>query len=122
MDSLAISRLRQAVSEVKFTPQPNERRFPKPRHGEWFLRGPIPGSWLSSAASLNVRALRVALAIWCEVGMRKSVTIRLTAAMRNRFSIGRPGPGLRDLEGAGLVSVDRPPGRLPRITVLEARK
>jgi hypothetical protein len=121
MGPLDPTRLRLSGSKVKLTAKASKKRVPRHRGGEWFLRGPIPGNWLTLAASLNVRALRVALAIWCEAGMRRASTVRLTLPMRERFSVARLGRGLSVLERAGLVKVKRRKGCLPEITILEGK-
>lgn len=101
-------------------PQPAKRQRP-PRHrsGEWFLKGPIPGAWLTRAAVLSYRALRVGLAIWYLVGLKKCRAVKPTWETWKRFGLSRDAArhGLAALEGAGLVSVDRHRGRCPVVTI-----
>lgn len=103
-------------------PPATRKRAPRHKAGEWFLKGPIPGEWLHRAAALPGRALHVALAVWYLAGMEKSRQVRLTWAVFARFGVtpdaGRR--GLAALEGAGLVAVDRHPGRCPVVTIQEA--
>src|SRR5262245_41943684 len=96
---------------------------PRPRSREWFLKGPIPGEWISKAASLGGRSLRVALALWCEAGMRRRKTVRLSAEMQRRFSIcARTCKfALRTLSKAKLVSVRHSPGKRPEVTIEDFR-
>lgn len=97
----------------------NSSRTPKIR-GE-FLKGPIPLEWLGRAAKLRGKAsLATALAIWFEVGRRRSNEIKLTTAILARFGVNRKAKyrALKQLEGANLISVVRPPRKNPIVTVL----
>ena len=98
---------------------PNRRRLPRHRKGEWFLKGPIPGLWLSAVAKLPGKALHVALAVWCESQIRKSTTVTLSHTVASRFGVGRntAARALSALESAGLIIVDRQSGRCPRVTI-----
>src|SRR5262245_58445625 len=115
------ARFRLSASPVKLTESPKTRAAPRHCGGEWFLKGPIPGYWLSSATALGYIAVKVALALWCESGMRRSQTVRLSAEMQRRFSIcpNTCHRGLEKLCDAGLVSVVQLPGRRPEITILQ---
>ncbi len=115
------ARFQLSTSPVKLAAPAKTKPPPRHRGDEWFLKGPIPGDWLSRASALSLIALRVALAIWCEAGMRRSQTVRLSGEMRCRFSISDNtcGRGLRALSDAGLVSLVQLPGRLPEITILK---
>ena len=97
----------------------------KPRYRQhqktWFLRGPIPGPWVTQAMSLSLGAVRVGLAAWHVAACTKSLTVTLSGLTLERFSIVRVDPGLRELERAGLVTVDRHRGRRPEITIAEAQ-
>lgn len=100
---------------------PKPIRPPRHKAGEWFLRGPIPGTWLTRAAELSYRALRVGLALWYLVGLRKSRTVKPTGDTWRRFALlpDSARKGLSHLEQAGLVAVDRHGGRCPVVTVLD---
>ncbi len=95
---------------------------PLKRHsrGSWFLKGPIPGDWLSQAAALPGKSLHVGLALWYLVGLNKQRGVTLTRAVLAKFAVmpdaGRR--GLQQLEDAGLVVVQRHSGRCPRVTLL----
>ena len=105
-------------------PRPAKRQRP-PRHkaGEWFLKGPIPGAWLTRAAALSGRTLRVGLALWYLAGVKKSRAVKPTWDTWQRFGLspdaGRR--GLAALERAGLIAVARHPGRCPVVSILEVR-
>lgn len=98
------------------------KRTPRHKFGEWFVKGPIPGTWLSKAARLPGGSLHVGLALWFLAGLGKANTVVPTWAVLDRFGVspssGRR--GLTALERAGLVSVERHRGRCPRVTILEA--
>jgi hypothetical protein len=101
-------------------PQLAKRQRP-PRHqtNEWFLKGPIPGAWLTRATRLSFRALRAGLALWYLAGLMKSNVVKPTWDTWQRLGLspdaGRR--GLDALEQASLVTVDRHPGRCPIVTI-----
>lgn len=104
----------------------NDRAKPvaKPRtrrSRDWFIKGPIPGEWLSRAAVLRGRAFHVAMAIRYLVGVEQSTVVTLTWRVLRKFGTspdcGRR--GLAALESAGLVSVLRKHGSCPRVTIQE---
>jgi hypothetical protein len=92
-----------------------------------FLRGPIPLPWLTKACLIgDLAALQVAMAIWWARGRTKSTTINLTTALLVRFmdtqDRRKKTRGIKALEGAGLITVDRQPRKNPIITILEISK
>ncbi len=96
--------------------------FHAPKVRGEFLKGPIPLSWLGTAAKLPGKApLAVALAIMFEVGRRRSSTITLTTAILERFGVNRKSKyrALQRLEKAGLISVARRPHKNPLVAVLD---
>jgi hypothetical protein len=100
---------------------PKSKRPPRHKAGEWFLKGPIPGEWLHQAAKLPGHALHVALAAWYLAGVERGHQVKLTWGVFDRFGVS-PDAGRRGLvalERAGLVSVDRHPGRCPVVEILE---
>ena len=105
-------------------PPPTVQRPPRHKAGEWFLKGPIPGPWLERAAALPGKTLHVGLALWYAAGLKNRRTVTLSHKVLARFGVGRDA-GRRALDRmakAGLVSVDRGPGRCPRVTINEAPK
>lgn len=85
-----------------------------------YVRGPLPWVWLTTCACLPGRALQVALALWFEAGLRKSHTVQLRpkhlrALGTDRHAVRR---ALLAMEGAGLVTVTRAPGRAHVVTIL----
>ena len=99
-------------------------RLPRHASGERFLKGPIPWSWITSASVAAGRGagLKVAIALWHMAGIQKQATITLHRRLLDELGVDRHAAyrGLRALEGAGLVAVERHPGRLPRVTLQDA--
>src|SRR5262245_40995994 len=96
------------------------RRPPRHRPGEWFLRGPVPWPWLEAAAALPGQALALSLCLWREVGRAHKRTVKVR--------LGHQGLGLSEyaarramklLEKAGLVSLQRHPGKGIEVTLLD---
>ena len=94
-----------------------------PRHkpGELFLRGPIPFTWLAAAAHQPGKSLHVGLGLWFLAGIKKSREIALSGSVLRVLGVNRHSGyrGLNWLEQAGLVRVDRHPGRNPIVTLLK---
>lgn len=86
-----------------------------------FLCGPIPMAWLDEARRQRGKAIHVAIELWHWSGVRKSKTVRLNLSRMIRFGVTRPtaSRALQDLESAGLVKVERLPGRAPLVTILD---
>ena len=103
---------------------PAPKKLPRRQSGEWFLKGPIPGWWLGKAATLSGRSLNVALAIWHEVALAKKPWPVLRNKTLAQFGVSRSTAyaGLKRLEAAGLVRVDRHNGRRPRVTVCDRKE
>lgn len=89
----------------------------KPR----FIR-PISNDWVDRASRLPGKALHVALAIWRQAGLESSSTIRLSLKPLRENHVSRQAVyrGLKVLEEAGLVEVERRNGALPTVTILGA--
>jgi hypothetical protein len=95
-------------------------RPPRHRHGQLFLKGPIPMAWLERAAQLPGKALHVALALWFNAGLKNQACVRISLSGLQRLGALRDSArrGLAALEQAGLVSVKRHVGRKPIVTIL----
>lgn len=76
--------------------------------------------WLAAAARLPGKALALAIAIQWRASIHPTDTVVLTTMTTARFSISRDASydGLRRLEEAGLILVQRYPGRHPTVTIL----
>jgi hypothetical protein len=102
-------------------PFPHRHRSPAFRRRGRFLRGPISMSWLERAAKLPGRALHVALAIRHQCNLEKSSTVALSNKHCAALGVDRDAKrrGLEAVQTAGLVIVERKPGRLPIVTIVE---
>jgi len=109
-------------SEVFRLPQSRPRsiktKVPHHRKGERFLKGPIPWRWLQLAMRLPGKSFVVGIGLWYLAGLGKSGCVAYSARKVGlpRNTVYR---GLRRLEGAGLVAVERAAGRSPRVTILD---
>jgi DNA-binding transcriptional ArsR family regulator len=67
------------------------------------------------------KAVHVAIELWHLAGMKKCRTVKLSLSRIEQDGLSRSsaGRGLRALEDAGLVAVERHPGRCPIVTLLE---
>jgi hypothetical protein len=97
---------------------------PRKKVGGRFLRGPIPVPWLVSASGLPGKALHVGILIWYLSGLSKSKPVTLARQAVEQFSLARTTAwrGLRELERAGLVVVERRGMRAPRVSLLMPRE
>lgn len=85
-----------------------------------FVRGPLSLVWLAQAARLPGRALHVALWLLYRSGLQRSQTVKLTGMALfgvTRWACQR---GLKQLEVANLVAVERRTGKAPLVTLLGA--
>jgi hypothetical protein len=98
-----------------------KKRPPRFVRGD-FLRGPIPWPWLLKAMALPGQALAVGLVLWREVGMTNSRTVSVNHARFGKCGITPRVSrfALENLEHAGLIAVQRPPGRNLEVTILES--
>lgn len=107
--------------ETAASPMPIEQRQSPRRAQEPFINR-IPLAWAHAMAGLSGRASVVGLALWYRSGVMKGDrTVVLSSKNLRGFGLTRNTArrGLRDLEAAGLVAVDRHTGRAPRVTLLE---
>jgi hypothetical protein len=83
--------------------------------GGWYVRGPIPLSWLTRACALpGQRVLAVSLALWYVQGLRsKNHDLEVTADTWELFGVDAAARcrALKALTNAGLVRVEDLPGR-----------
>jgi hypothetical protein len=99
------------------------RRLPRPKAGEEFLEGPIPLDWIATAAQLPGKSLHVAIAIWVTASLVKSARVSIGNVAVQPFGLDRNAKyrALQWLEEAGLISVQRKPGRSPVVTLLDLK-
>jgi DNA-binding transcriptional ArsR family regulator len=124
MDELDVKRLRLANRELPTPRTQKEGKLPRHAPGEKFLKGPNPWRWIIMSARLPGKALHVGIALFFLGGVTRSRTVKpsnvlLRALGVTRFSKSR---ALEELEGAGLVSIDRRLGRNPVVTILDPRR
>ena len=76
---------------------------------EWFIKGPIPGTWIAKAASLPGHSLHVALAICYVQGCTGKSSVILTRKEFDRFSTKKNSTcrALDSLVKAGLILCQR---------------
>jgi hypothetical protein len=115
-DSLGIEALRLEGKALDALARPEiagNRRPPRHRPGGQFLKGPIPLAWLAAAGRLPHRALHVGILLWFEAGCRKARTVTFCLARGETMGLGMDTArrALRELERAGLVTIQRRPGR-----------
>jgi len=88
-----------------------------------FLRGPIPLSWLATAATLGKLALSAGVLVWFRAGCARTKTaLTVSQNQYKRFGLGDDtfNRALSRLESAGLVTIDRQKGKKSRVTLVEA--
>jgi len=119
MDHINLKQL--SLPEDRSKPVLVSKRPPRHKPGEKFLKGPIPLNWLAEAGQLRGKALHVAIVLWFQAGLKCLRTVKLSNAVMKRFGVDRYAAyrGLKALENAGLVSVERHAGRLPVVTILD---
>jgi hypothetical protein len=85
-----------------------------------FLKGPIPMTWLNSAAKLPGKTLNVGLAIWWLAGMSKNTSFKITGKALDQLGVSRDAASdaLKRLEEHGLILVKRSPGQRPTVQIV----
>jgi hypothetical protein len=108
------------ISDLELSP--NRKRRPRKSRGR-FIKGPIPWGWITTAATLPGKSLHIALGLWYVTGLKKSRSVVLSRSVLQHLGLGARATrnGLRRLEMAGLIEVDRSNGRSPRVTVLDGK-
>ena len=95
-------------------------RRARTRHQGRFLKGPIPMAKITAAAVLPGKALALFLAIHHRTALTGQSTVTLPRSLLAELGIGRDAKarGLRDLEAAGLVHVERARGHTARVGLI----
>jgi hypothetical protein len=111
----------QTNGEPIQTPAPTakQRRPPRCRSRDRFLKGPIPWPWLQRAMVLPGKALAVGLMLWLQRGLtgRRTVLFCLTRAAADGIPTTTARRAIRELAAAGLVTIQRRPGRGLEVTL-----
>ena len=84
-----------------------------------FLKGPISMEWISEAAKLPGKALHLAVAIQWLAGMGSPTKLKITAKALELLGVSKDAyrDGLRRLEEAELISVERRVGQFPWVSI-----
>ena len=118
-----LSRFRVEGGTLKSTTTPKVTKREGRVRGQ-FLKGPIPWSWITCAMRLPGKALHVAVVLWQEAGFRKSrhVKFRMSKIDRVGFTRWTARRALVILEEAKLIKIDRKPGQLLQVEILEVEE
>ena len=83
----------------------------------------VPMSWLIPAMSLPGKSLAVGLVVWYLAGVSKKFAVTLSRVQLKKFGIRRMAGkrGLKNLEAAGLVKIDREGHKSPLVTIVIER-
>jgi len=94
---------------------------PQRQKRDWFVSGPIPWTWLRGAGALPGQALAIGMCLWFRSGLEKSRTVRLGRKWPAEMGVQRDAArrALRQLEDAGLVTVERKRGIAPLVTIIK---
>src|SRR3954462_8563560 len=86
-----------------------------------FLKGPIPWDWVETASKLPGKALALGMLLWREAGIDGIGPVTITSAKAAALGMDRSAKSraIADLEGAGLVRVERRPRQNPLVTIVE---
>lgn len=92
----------------------------KSRTVQKFVKGPIPLIWAQTAGRLPGKALQIGIALFYLTGCTKKSTVSLTRNLLEKFGVQEKAyyRALSALEKAGLVKVDREPGKRAKVTIL----
>jgi len=88
--------------------------------GEYFVKGPIPLTWIKQAVLAGGASLAVGIGLYFLSGMRGQKAVSATHDLWRKLGLSRYAAqrGLAALEKAGLVMISRKPGTAPRVTLL----
>jgi hypothetical protein len=120
MDHFDIEKFRMPGVVTNTTPK--KEGLPAPRVSGYFLTGPIPWEWWSTAARLPGKTLEVASVIWLIARLGKSRTLQLQRKFLDDMRVSRQATNriLKSFEKAELISCERLPGRRAKITILDS--
>jgi hypothetical protein len=91
--------------------QTNAHSWAVKRPSEPYFLGPVPIRWLEQAGQLPGKALHVGLFLWHKSRLSKRQSVKISLG-RMGFGVSEQAArrGLRALEKAGLIAVQRQPG------------
>ena len=99
--------------------EPQNKSEPKKKKIGSFIKGPIPLYWIKKALKLAPCAIRIGMVLWYISGLRKNETFILSNVMLKKFDIGRHTKyrGLKLLEEAGLIEIEKRFKKNPKVTI-----
>ncbi len=85
-----------------------------------FLKGPISLNDISKVTALPGKSLATMIAIWILDSIHKGEKFKLSMRLLRKLNVNRNTAyrALKHLEDAGIITVDRLSGRLPRIMLI----
>ena len=97
-----------------------EGRQPGRRIRSRFIRGPLDLKWLRRASCISRTACVVGLVAWYRRGLEGKNQVPIYRSDLKSFCVGHTAAAdaLLSLEQAGLIAVDRKPGKCPRVTII----
>jgi hypothetical protein len=100
-----------------------KKKKPKASSGH-FIKGPIPIDWIARANEFGKPAVLVGLVLWYISGFTKRKTVVLTSKKTKELNLSRyiKYEGLKALEKAGLIEVERRERQNPIVTILDVVK
>jgi hypothetical protein len=121
MDPFDLNRLSLGTGKAAWAKSRAKEKLPRHKPGEKFLKGPVPLTWLARAARLPGKALHIGIVLWFLAGLKNTRSVSLPSTARQLFWIDRSAKrrALGWLEQAGLIIVERHPGRNPLVTLLD---
>ena len=101
----------------------SKQRIVPNQTSDWFIKGPIPGSWIGKAANLSGHTLHVALTIFYVSGLKSSQTIIVGRFHFDRFGVNKDMArrGLIELQKAGLITYSKA-GQKFQVTICNNEK
>jgi hypothetical protein len=112
------------ITETTTTSNVADRQVNKPTgkrqsHGQ-YLSGPIPLDWLARAAKINGKALHVGILLWYRKAVTRSYDVTVSGIRLEQFKVSRQAyaKAINQLEGAGLIRVERRVGKKAMVTIL----
>lgn len=110
-----------AIPVTKLTYNTGTSTYTESKDTPKFIKGPIPFKWQQAANALPGKAGLVGLALWFLFGIKKSKNIKITAEAMKFAGCTRQtfASGLRALEVAGLIAVERKSGKKPTVKIIQ---
>lgn len=110
------------VSPIEMEIETDVSRQSKVRHKGRFLKGPIPMHLIAKAAKLPGQALALYLAVHHQTSLTGKALVTLPSALLTELGISRDAKarGLRYLQQACLIEIERSSGRSVRVGLTTA--